>query len=169
MQSKYGAVAAKNCRKTCLVQKMAIRIVSGLKYNAHTEPTFKKMGILPLPSLVDFFVIQFMQRYIQGFLPTTFDNTWITNAARRGQGGEFAVLRNDGDLYIPPARTAQTESHPLTNFPRTWVTMAGESADICFIRNKAEFDRKLKKNLLAKLSNVVICNRLLYCPSCNNH
>jgi hypothetical protein len=150
-------------------QKMAIRIVSGLKYNAHTEPTFKKLSILPFPSLTEYFVIQFMQRYTQGFLPVIFNNTWITNAVRRGDGGELAALRNGAELHIPPARTNQTDSHPLTNFPRTWVAMAEESAEICFIRNKVEFDRKLKKHLLAKLSPVVICNRLLYCPSCNNH
>ena len=148
-------------------QKTAVRLVEGLKYNAHTEPTFKKLKILPLPSLVDFFVIQFMQRYKQGYLPILFNNTWVTNATRRGEDGSQLALRNDYDLYIPPARTTQTESHPLINFPRKWVAFAEENVEICFIRNKPEFDKKLKKHLSDKLSAVVICDRQLYCPSCN--
>jgi hypothetical protein len=73
-------------------QKIAIRLVGGLKYNAHTEPTFKKLGILPLPSLTDFFMIQFMHRFLQGLLPASFNNTWISNAVRRGEGDEMALL-----------------------------------------------------------------------------
>ena len=33
-------------------QKMAIRIISGLKYNAHTAPSFKKLKILPFSDLI---------------------------------------------------------------------------------------------------------------------
>jgi len=36
-------------------QKQAIRIISGSKYNAHTEPLFKKLNILPFPDLVRFY------------------------------------------------------------------------------------------------------------------
>jgi len=68
---------------------MAIRIVSGLKYNDHTKPMFKKFSglkyndhtkpmfkeleILPLLQLIDFFLLQFMQRFVQGFLPVAFN------------------------------------------------------------------------------------------------
>ncbi len=77
--------------------KETIRLVGGLKYNSHIEPALKKLGILPLPSLTDFFVIQFMHRFLYGLLPAYYNNTWITNAVRRDEGD---VLRNDGDLYI---------------------------------------------------------------------
>ena len=36
-------------------QKSAIRAIAGLKYNDHTEPHFKKLEILTLPLLIDFF------------------------------------------------------------------------------------------------------------------
>ena len=42
------------------LQKSAIRIISGAKYNAHTEPLFKKLEILPLPDLITFSKIQFI-------------------------------------------------------------------------------------------------------------
>ena len=84
-------------------QKMAIRAINGLKYNDHTEPHFKKLEILPLPSMIDFFSIKFMHRFVQGFLPVSFDDTWTTNAMRR-EGQNHVCLRNDDNIYIPPAR-----------------------------------------------------------------
>ncbi len=76
---------------------MAIRAVAGLKYNYHTEPTFKKLEILPLPNLIEFFNLQFMQRFTQKFLPEAFNATWITNIIRR-EGQSQISLRNDDDL-----------------------------------------------------------------------
>jgi len=35
-----------------LKQKSAIRITTNSKYNAHTQPLFKKLEILPLPDLL---------------------------------------------------------------------------------------------------------------------
>jgi len=42
------------------MQKNAIRIITDSKYNAHTEPLFKKLEILPFPDLISFFKLQFM-------------------------------------------------------------------------------------------------------------
>ena len=41
-------------------QKNALRIITNSKYNAHTEPIFKNLSILPFPKLCEFFKIQFM-------------------------------------------------------------------------------------------------------------
>ena len=51
------------------LQKTAIRIISGSKFNAHTEPLFKALEILPLPDLITFMKIQFMQRFTHNLLP----------------------------------------------------------------------------------------------------
>ncbi len=64
-------------------QKAAVRIISNRSYRAHTEPIFKQFNILPLPSLIEFFKLQFMQRCIQGHLPPSFNNVWFTNETRR--------------------------------------------------------------------------------------
>ena len=37
------------------MQKKAIRLINGSKYNSHTEPIFKALSILPLPKLIEFF------------------------------------------------------------------------------------------------------------------
>jgi hypothetical protein len=64
-------------------QKTAIRLISSAKYNAHTEPLFKTLDILPLPSLIQYFQLQFMQQLQQKFLPDIFSEAWIYKGNRR--------------------------------------------------------------------------------------
>jgi len=150
------------------LQKSAIRIINNASYNAHTERLFKKSGILPLSKLILFFNLQLMQKYIQGFLPTAFANTWITNQERRDDGIDNMqlqrILRNSSNLNIPFARLAFSCRQPFINLPKTWTEFTEES--IKLIRNKLEFNFKLKKYLLDQLSATVQCSRLL-CPACH--
>jgi hypothetical protein len=115
--------------------------------------------------LVKFFNLQFMHRYIQGFLPISFNEVWLTNAARQVQDTLPRVLRNSENLNIPFARLATTIKQPLVNLPKLWTLF--DNAEIKFIRNKLEFNLKLKKFLLSQLSSSVVCNRL-FCPACTN-
>jgi hypothetical protein len=54
-------------------QKAAIRIVCQEKHFAHTKPLSKSLLILPLPTLVEFFKLQFMQQYVRGLLLVALD------------------------------------------------------------------------------------------------
>jgi hypothetical protein len=146
-----------------LKQKMAIRIITKSKYNSHTEPLFKKLNILPLPMLSEFFKIQFMQHFVQKFLPEPLLSMWITNAIRRLDQAEIQ-LRDDDLLHIPFARTNATSRFPLTSFPMLWENFP--DGEIKFLRNKIEFNSKLKSFYLNKLSYNITCNRLL-CPDCH--
>jgi hypothetical protein len=144
-------------------QKMAIRILSNAKYNSHTEPLFKKQNILPFAQLCQFFKIQFMQQFTQNFLPTALNNMWITNNVRRLNQAQI-TLRNSDRLHIPLARSNFTSKHPLTTFPQLWEEFPDEG--IKFIRNKLEFNNKLKIYFLNCLKSTVNCGRLL-CPDCH--
>ena len=143
-------------------QKMALRTIAGLKYNDHTEPTFKKLEILPFPNLIEFFNLQFIQQFVQKFLPEAFSSTWITNLIRR-EGQSQISLRNDNDLYAPPANLSLTSNHPLSTLPIIWDRFADER--VKFIRNKPEFDKSLKTYFLNRLSKHITCNNP-FCPSC---
>ena len=126
-------------------QKMAIRLISNARYNDHTEPLFKSSEILPFNSLCDFFKLQFMQNFSQGFLPSSFSNTWITNAIRRADQPQIE-LRNSQNIHIPFSRTTQTDKQPLTAFPKLWDEFPDNQ--IKFIRNRAEFNFELKNIFL---------------------
>lgn len=147
------------------LQKKAIRLISGSPYNAHTETLFKKFNILPLPLLVDFFKIQFMQQFSSGHLPKIFTNIWTTNAARQQYLNLHNYpLRNSDYLYIPPARLKLTERHPLHLFPRMWADF--NLHEVKHIRDKQEFNFKYKQILLNSLQDNYRCTRLL-CPRCH--
>jgi hypothetical protein len=145
------------------LQKASIRIITNSKYNAHTEPLFKKCNILPLPDLINFFKVQFMHHFTQNFLPISFNYTWLRNSVRN-LGENEIVLRNNNDLQIPFSRLKTTDQHPLISFPKIWENFP--DIQIKFIRNKIEFDEKLKSFYLDDLSSIVNCNRL-FCYSCS--
>jgi hypothetical protein len=145
------------------IQKKAIRIVKQAKYNAHTEPLFKKLNILPFKDLVTFFKLQFMQRFIQGFLPPSFNLVWTRNNIRNIGENEI-LLRNHNDINIPFARLHSADRQPLFAFPKIWEDFP--VLQIKFTRRKLEFDNILKKHFLSELSSSINCTRL-FCPSCS--
>jgi hypothetical protein len=148
-------------------QKQAIRLICGAKYNSHTEPLFKKTGILPFVQLADFFKMQFMQQCYQDLLPPKIQLNWIKNSARRQADGEDLRLyhtRNFDDFFIPFSRLTSVDKLPLMVFPRLWNTFP--NGDIKMIRNRSDFKLKLKLYLLTGLSDVVTCNCLL-CQACH--
>lgn len=160
----WSSCSQNNINYILKLQKKAIRIINHANYNAHTESLFKKCNILPLPDLIYFFKVQFMQQFSNGFLPNIFTEVWTTNAARALGNIHGYPLRNSENLYIPPARLASTEKHPLHLFPRLWADL--NENQLKFIRDKNEFNSKFKKFLLNKLKSNFKCSRL-FCPSCH--
>jgi hypothetical protein len=159
----YSCATESLLKPIFLKQKQAIRIITQNPYNSHTEPLFKKLGILPFPELCTFFKLQFMHNYNFGYLPQIFDSTWVTNRTRR-QGLVETELRNDNGMYVPHARTNYLSRMPLFSFPKIWTNFENEL--IKSTKNKSEFNLNLKNHFLNNLSDTVICNRLL-CPTCH--
>jgi hypothetical protein len=112
------------------------------------------------PSLVEFIKLQFMQRFVQGHLPPSFNNIWITNEARCSETVSMS-LRNHEEFFIPVSRLRNLENMPLYSFPKAWSLLTDHSLNS--IRNRDEFNVKLKEYLLAKLSFNVNCTKA-YCP-----
>jgi hypothetical protein len=158
----WSCTNTSNLNILILKQKNAIRLVCNSKYNAHTEPLFKQMSILPLPKLVTYFNLQLMHRYTINELPISFNNLWTVNAERRPD--ENRPLRNDQDFHIPPTRLSSTDFFPFANLPRIWNNFTEETIKNC--QTKSAFNSKLKKYLLSELSAIFTCNRLL-CPHCH--
>ena len=92
-----------------------------------------------------FFKLQFMSKYVQGLLPSTFNNVWLKRESWRADNFTFS-LRNSEDLYIPTALLSQTERQPLFLFPRLWSEF--DVPAIKIIRNVTEFNIALKAHLL---------------------
>jgi hypothetical protein len=142
------------------LQKSAVRIINNAKYNDHTEPLFKANSILPFPKLTEFLNIQFMQQFVHGHLPKSFDNLWSTVEERRTSS---LVLRNGSYLDIPFVRLNSSEKQPLVKLPKAWEEFKEE--DVKIIRDKLMFKASLKKFFFEKMSSFPRCERLL-CPAC---
>ena len=144
------------------LQKTAARIISGSKYNSHTEPLFKELEILPLPDLITFAKVQFMQRFTHNLLPCSFNDTWVKNSIRNIGENEIQ-LRNHLQLQNLYPNLARLDPFPLFSFPKIWESFPDEQIKI--IRKTMDFDTKLKKFFLNDLASVAVCNRL-FCPAC---
>ena len=142
--------------------KSAIRIICNVNYNSHTETLFEREEILPLPDLISFFKVQFMHRFSQKFLPSSFDQVWIRNDIRNIGKNKIQLRNNNSGLQLPPSRTALTYRLPTYNFARR------TDEQIKFIRKKIEFNTKLKKFYINDLADSIVCNRL-FCPTCSNN
>ena len=140
------------------MQKAAVRIINGSKYNSHTEPIFKKLNILPLPDLIHFTKLQFMHRFSQKFLPESFSATWVKNAIRNIGENEI-MLRNFNQIRLDTHRLSSFAKNPLFDFPKIWESFP--DANLKFLRNKTEFDTKLKLYFLNDLDD-----NIMFCAAC---
>ena len=61
-----------NCRRLNILQKRAIRIITQAKYNAHTEPIFKKLKILKLEDLFKTSCVKLLFKLRNNILPKYF-------------------------------------------------------------------------------------------------
>jgi hypothetical protein len=146
---------------------MAVRTITGAKYNAHTEPLFKKLGILPLNNLIVLHRVEFMYSYMNRDLPTALLGSWPTVQERRQEENEEIIfphrnLRNDRDLYLPRIVSTVVEKLPLLTLPKAWNELC---TTLKQCETKAIFKTKNKYNFLDNLSDTITCNRL-FCPSC---
>ena len=96
--------------------KWSIWVSFGAHYNAHTEPLFKKSGILLLNELSLYFKTQFVHQFKQGFLPSLFQGTWQLNSERRRHEDED--WRSYDMRNFPFSRLTFSDKLPLISFPK---------------------------------------------------
>jgi len=147
-------------------QKISVRLICNTRHNSHTEPLFKKLGILPFSKLIDYFNLNFIHDYIYGFLPSSYINYWPTNRDQRNATENDFELRNDYELYCPPSRLKSSEYFPYFKLPRIWINFDSANPMISIIRDKCKFKQSLKKFFLDNLNSDYRCDRL-FCPTCS--
>jgi hypothetical protein len=123
--------------------------ITNSKYNSHTEPLFKSSKILPLTKLIDFFNVQFMHKFNNNLLPSSFANVWIRNQDRRQPEGNV-VLRNQHEFFIPANRLTSTDRFPFTNLPRMWNNLPENIRN--GTSNPLVFKRLIREHFLSELS-----------------
>ena len=79
-----------------ILQKRVIRIVSKAAYDAHTEPIFFELGILPFRKIYLFHLGKFMFLYHKQMLPANFNNFF------RGVNQVHNYNTRNSKLYFVP-------------------------------------------------------------------
>jgi len=75
-----------NNKQVATLQKKAIRVVTNSKYNAHTEPLFKKMRILKFQDIIYQKLYKFFHRYLTKLLPDYFIETSFVKVLKHHYG-----------------------------------------------------------------------------------
>jgi hypothetical protein len=147
-------------------QKAAVRIISNSNYNAHTEPIFKELSILPLSDLISHFNLKLFHSFVYNYSPKAFDNTWITNRQSRNNDDlrlDLIELRDDNAYYLPRPRTDFLARFPYFNLPKLWNDTP---AILTSTSNRLVFIKQSSQMQIDKLSDTPNCNRL-FCPACS--
>ena len=64
----------KHTKRISKLQKWALRAITCSKYNAHTDPLFKKLNLLKVEDIYKITAIKFYYKFKNGLLPTSFNN-----------------------------------------------------------------------------------------------
>ena len=63
-----------DCNRLTVLQKRIVRIITASKYNAHTEPLFKKLGLLKLEDMMKHNTLKFYYKFKKNKIPSYFKN-----------------------------------------------------------------------------------------------
>ena len=97
------------------LQKKAIRTISKSKYNAHTEPIFKKLQFLKLNDIFKLQQLKFYYKLIKGDLPKYFQNfSYIHNFEIHHH-----YTRETSSIFIPRVNHAYAQKHIRHNLIQT--------------------------------------------------
>ena len=61
-----------------MLQKKAVRLITFTSFDAHSIPLFKKLSILKMNDLVEYYVAIFMFKYNNNLLPPVFKNFFVS-------------------------------------------------------------------------------------------
>jgi hypothetical protein len=143
----YSCATPTALNKLTLIQKKAIRIISNANYRAHTAPLFTQLNILPVDMMIKYSTLKLMHSFYHNTMPTSFNETWITNRARIPE----RELRDADDLFIPHHKFATLKRLPLFTFPRVWNEEGASKNN----PSQYRFLKNLKSSLLTSLTAVV--------------
>ena len=112
----WGSADKSITRQTNLLQKRAIRIITNSAFNSHTDPKFRKQGILKVNDLFEYQSILFMYDYISGKLPRSFAGTFPLNQDKQ----QTHTTRQSDLLYIPRYSSRYAQKLPEFHLPKIW-------------------------------------------------
>ena len=92
-QISYGLLSRGfQCKRLEKLQKRIIRIITCSKYNAHTDPLFKRANVLKINDVFKLNALKFYYKYTNNELPSYFGRFQLT---RQGSGHPYDTRHGD--------------------------------------------------------------------------
>ena len=137
----YGLIVwSTKVEKLIDLQKRAIRVISIAKYNAHTEPLLKKLGILKVTDLSALQELKFAFKLKNNLLPSYFSNGMYF------QNSDFHDYntRHATDMTIPPGRHHFTSNSIRFRLPSLYNECPSEIKDKIFTHSYQGYSNYIK-------------------------
>ena len=136
--------------KITLLQKKAIRIISGAKYRDHTEELFLNQNILPFEKLIIQSKLLFMHAIYYKYSHFSFDGVWSKNSELNPN----LNLRNKDDIKLPAVNLEIFRRLPFYSFAKEWNELGDSTFQANPITFSIELKNRLRENSLSVLTEV---------------
>ena len=140
------------------LQKRALRIICNSKYNAHTEPLFKKLNLLKLSDIFKTRQARFYYRYINNEVPVYFQDIFSTNADFHSHD-----TRSANEIRLTRTKTIHSDRGIRIMIPKT-IAQLPENVTAKFLTHSYNgFSRYLNRHIIdsyqsaCNLANCYIC------------
>ena len=134
-----------------ITQKKAVRIITAAKFNAHTEPIFKKLNILKIEDMVKLQELKFLYKLENGTLPKYFRSSDILI---RQADIHSHDTRNAEDYRTPQSRLCLVSNSICYNLPEISNKCPDEIKPKIFTHSYYGYSEYIKKFLLNKYKAV---------------
>ena len=142
------------------LQKKAIRIICGAKYNAHTDPLFKNLSILKVQDIFTLQCAKFFFRFSNKKLPVYFNDFFQRNNDIHDHN-----TRNSNALHLFQYRNQTSRNFIRFNIPNLINNLPGNVKEKIQTHSIEGFSNYLELYLIGNyqevclIENCYICNR----------
>ncbi len=154
----YGIIAWGNAdrkiiNRATILQKRAIRVIHNAPYNSHTEPKFRKSGILKIDDIFEYESLLFVYDYLTNNLPISFQGIFPLNSDMPNS----RETRQSNFLYVPRCTGRFAQKLPKYFMPPLWNTWSRSFQDN---KTRNQTKRLIKMTKLQGYAETVLCNNL---------
>ena len=146
----WGATDKTLIEPLIILQKKAIRIISRVYYNEHTDPLFTSLNLLKLPQLYDLNCLLFIYRCLYSNKLNSYRNKMIRNSDLHNYN-----TRNNSDYRLPGNRLKKIRQSYFYKGIELWnkinQTEISYKPNLSFKANLAYFKRCNKKKIILNI------------------
>ena len=143
-----------------MMQKRALRMIYNKKMNSHTDPLFRRCGILKLSDIYQLEVLLFMHDYLNNRLPMSFNNVFPLNS----DNANAYSTRQIHMFSLPRTKSRFVDRLPMYQYPTLWNNHPLTNTTALEL-SRNSLKRKVKDAFLNDYSAVVNCLNPC-CPEC---